>query len=171
MTSPLEKHAPQVAYDVAMRRLDAQMQQIDAIDSKVRLVIGAASGVITLFAGFAAVTIKAEIQACVIVGLVFMFLVILGYIPAIVLGVLAYRFREWERRPNWEALNQYIHEYSEDTMRIWVAEGCIESLKSNEPKIKHKVSQAEWAMRFLGAETLFSATGLLAIVITNAVRT
>lgn len=167
MTSATNPLAPQVAYDVAMRRLEEQMRQIDAIDNKIGLIIGAASAVIAIFAGFAATTIENDRSVSLAVGGVFIALAIVSYLPAIGLGLLAYRFEKWDLRPNWSYLLEYARGYSEDSMRFWVAEGCVLSLDENSKTLQRKLDRAGWAAVFLATEATVSALGLLAIVLAN----
>jgi len=158
----------EVAYDVAMRRLDEQMRQIDAIDNKIGVIIGASSAIATLFAGFASVAVQTESRASLWTGVAFMIVVVLLYVPAILFGMLAYRFHEWDLRPNWDQLLSFGTDYSDQIMRSWVADACVLSLKENLGKMSTKLSWAGWATRLLASETLMAAAGLLAIVAANA---
>ena len=145
------------------------MRQIDAIDNKIGLIVGAASGVIALFAGFAATTIQTDSRASLIVGALFMALVIVSYLPAIGFALLAYKFEAWDLRPNWTYLVQYADQYPEDTMQFWVAHGCVLSLESNSSRIQRKLDRAGRAIVCVSVETVVSALGLLAIVLANGI--
>jgi len=161
--------APQVAYDVAMRRLDEQMRQIDAIDSKIGFVLTAASAIIAVFAGFAAVTVKPEHEPSLAVSLAFMVLAGLIFVLAVVSGLQALRFYEWEVRPNWDDLLEYSDRYPDHVLQRWVAEACVASLKANAQLLDRKLSFGGHAMRFLLAEALTAATGLSALIVANTV--
>lgn len=56
----------EVAYEVALRRLDSQLQRVDIIETKVGLVLGLASTAIGIFAGFVAVVVNPNELASVI---------------------------------------------------------------------------------------------------------
>lgn len=157
-----------VAYDVAMRRLDEQMRQIDAIDAKIGALMTAVSAVMALFAGFAAVAVNSEEPVSVLVAGIFVAMVGVLYIGAMISGVRAYRFHEWQLGPNWDDLITYSKEYVSEAMRSWVAYACVSSLKNNKPVIGKKLDQAGWAIRFLAGQTFIASLGLLAIIITNA---
>lgn len=160
----------EVAYDVAMRRLDEQMRQIDAIDNRVGVIIGASSAVATLFAGFASVAVQTESRGSLWTGVAFITLVALFYLLAVLfalVGVGLWR-REWDLRPNWDQLLSFGRDYSDRAMRSWVAHACVLSLKENSGGIGSKLALYGWSMRFLICEALVAAAGLLAIVAANA---
>jgi len=160
--------APQVAYEVAMRRLDEQMRQIDAIDNKIGFVLTAASAIIAVFAGFAAVTVKPEHEPSLAVGLAFMVLAGSIFVLAVVSGLQALRFYEWQVQPNWDDLLEYSGRYPEHVLQRWVAEACVASLKANTQLLDRKLSYGGHAMRFLLTEALAAAVGLLALILANA---
>lgn len=160
-----------VAYDVAMRRLDEQMRQIDAIDNKIGVIVGASSAIATLFAGFASVAVQTESRESLWTGVAFMALVVLLYVPAVAFGMRAYRFYEWDLRPNWDDLLLFAKDYSDQVMRSWVADGCIASMKENSERISSKLAHAGRSTRFLVYETLAAAGGLLAILAANGAAT
>lgn len=161
--------SPAVAYDVAMRRLDEQMRQIDAVDNKIGVLLVAASTVIAVFAGFAAVAVDTGERPSLVVGTVFVALAGACYVVAMSLSILAFRFTQWDQRPNWDALLKYSRQYDDDAMRFWVAEGCILSLGENTQRLHVKLVRAGWATVFLGLEVAVAAAGLLSIIIANGV--
>jgi len=157
-----------VAYDVAMRRLDEQMRQIDAIDNKVGAVIGASSAIAALFAGFAAVAVDVDSPASLWTGVAFIGLVIFAYLPAVLFGVLAFRFWEWSLRPNWDQLLEFGKAFSEESMRSWVAHECVTSLATNVTRIHAKLAYGGWSTRFLIVETVLAAVGLFSVLVSQA---
>lgn len=160
--------APQVAYDVSMRRFDEQMRQIDAIDNKIGFVLTAASAIIAIFAGFAAVTVRPEHETSLAVSLAFMVLAGLMFVVTVISGLQALRFYEWEIRPNWDDLLEYSAQYSEPVIQRWVAEACVASLKTNAQLLEKKLSYGGRAIGFLLAEAMASAVGLSALIVANA---
>lgn len=157
-----------VAYDVAMRRLDEQMRQVDAIDNKVSVVVGASSAIAALFAGFAAVAVDVDSARSLWTGVAFIGLVIVAYLPAVVFGVLAFRFYEWSFRPSWQQLLEFGEQFSEKAMQSWVACECVTSLTTNATKIASKLGYGGWSMRFLVVETVLAAAGLLSVLVSQA---
>jgi hypothetical protein len=158
----------EVAYDVAMRRLDEQMRQIDAIDNKIAVIVGASSAVATLFAGFVSVAAETESTLSLWMGIVFIALAVCFYVPAILFGMRAYGFYEWEIRPNWDDLLLFAVDYPDQVMRSWVAGACVASLKENSSRISSKLEYAGRSTWFLVCETLAAAGGVLAMLAANA---
>lgn len=157
----------EVAYDVAMRRLDEQMRQIDAIDNKIAVIVGASSAVATLFTGFMAVAVRTDSSGSLWTGIAFIALVVCFYVAAITFGMRAYQFYEWDLRPDWDALLLFAETYPDEVMRSWVADACVTSLKENSSRISSKLAHAGRSTEFLVCETVAAAAGLLAIVAAN----
>lgn len=153
--------SPQVFYEVAMNRLDAQMNRMEAIDRKVASLIGFASVIIAVFAavlqlGFA----QQPLYVITLLGMAGA-----SYIGLVVFALLAYRFREWDFRPNLKTLDAYCRKYGDSTMREWVARECLRSYADNEKKLSSKTSNGRKAMWLLAIETTFLVvTVFLALV-------
>ena len=142
--------SPQVFYEVAMNRLDAQMNRMEAIDKKLASLIGFASVIIAIFAAALQLGQVAQPPLCAIV--------LLGlagatYIALIVFALRAYRFREWDFRPNLKKLDEHCTKYDDSTMRQWVARECLRSYEENEKKLASKTSDGRKAMGLLAVET------------------
>jgi hypothetical protein len=88
---------------------------------------------------------------------------ILYLIGVVVYGALmffvyrAYQVAKWSLRPDLDALKTYSAEYPDRTMRAWVANECIQSVKTNEPRLKAKTSRIAWALRLLALDALILA--------------
>lgn len=140
--------SPQVFYDVAMSRLEAQMNRMEAIDRKLASLIGFASVIIAVFA--AALQLGEAVPLCAIVPLG---LAGATYIALMVFALRAYKFRKWSFRPNLDDLSEYCVKYDDLTMRKWVAQECICSYRKNEEKLILKTSDGRRIIRLLTAET------------------
>ena len=143
------------------------MRQIDAIDNKISVMLAAASAIMALFAGFVAVTVTPGDTASLVLGVVFIALTGVFYVPGTIAGILAYRFYRWDLRPNWDDLLEYSASYPEPVMKRWVAEACVISLKENVTPIDRKLERAGWQMRLVAAQTAVASLGLLALVVAN----
>ena len=112
------KSSPQVFYEVAMKRLDAQMGRMEAIDRKVSSIIGFARTIIAVVTAALQMRGFTQVPQCV-----FVLLGLAGasYITLTVFAIRAYKFREWDFRPNLEALRKHCMSYDELTMKQWVA--------------------------------------------------
>lgn len=145
--------SPQVFYEVAMSRLDAQMNRMEAIDRKLASVIGFASVIIAVFAAalqFGGVT-QPPVGTIVLLGLAGA-----TYIVLMVFAVRAYKFMKWSFRPNLRDLHLHCkrRRYDDLTMRYWVARECLISYVKNEKKLLSKTSAGRKAMWLLAAETI-----------------
>jgi hypothetical protein len=159
----------EVAYDVAMRRIDEQMRQVDALDNRIGVIIGTSSALAALFAGFASVAVQTESRGSLWTGVAFITLVVLSYVLAVsVASVGLIMHREWDVRPNWDELLSFGRDYSDQVMRSWVADACVLSLKENLGRIRIKLALFGWSIRFLICEAVVAAAGLVAIVAANA---
>lgn len=143
--------SPQVFYEVAMNRLDAQMNRMEAIDRKLASLIGFASVIIAIFAaalqfgGFA----QRSLYAITLLGLAGA-----TYIALMVFAIRAYRFREWDFRPNLKTLGEHCVKYGDSIMRGWVARECLRSYTDNEKKLSSKTSDGRKVMWLLATETI-----------------
>jgi hypothetical protein len=161
--------AADAAYDVAMRRLDDQMRQIDAIDNKIALVIGTASAIAALFAGFAATTVEAAETGSLVTGILALASVGLIYGWAAYSAFRAYWFYEWSLRPNWDQLIEFSSTSADGLVKSWIAANCVRSMKENVGQIENKVERAGLAFKLLMAQGLATVAGMLAIVLVNGV--
>ena len=159
--------AADTAYDVAMRRLDEQMRQIDAVDNKASTAIAASSAVAALFAGFASVTIVADEVASLIVGTLAIALVMVIYSRALTYGLRSLQSAEWDLRPNWSDLIDYAKIADERLLRSWVADSCVASLTENRGRISDKLQNLSRALVFIEWQVLAAGAGFLAILFAN----
>ena len=155
--------SPQVFYEVAMNRLDAQMNRMEAIDRKLASLIGFASVIMAIFAAALQLGEPAQSPPSAIV---FLGLAGVIYIALMVFALRAYRFRKWSFRPNLDDLSEHCVKYDDLTMRKWVAQECILSYRKNEETLISKTSDGRNAVRLLFAETtLLIIAVVLALVI------
>lgn len=152
--------SPQVFYEVAMNRLDAQMNRMEAIDRKLASIIGFSSIIIAIFAAVLQLGGLTQLPLYAIAPLI---LAAASYVALLVFAVRAYRFQEWDFRPNLKELDEYCAEYGDSLMREWVARECITAYKDNEKKLSSKTSDGRKALWLLFTETV-----LLVVVVSLA---
>jgi len=85
-----------IACQVIEHRLDTIWNAISAIDTKTNVILGFASFVLTILAGFFSLE-PSKWQA---LSLVLFFLALLSYIVLVIVSILSYRIRGWSYRPN-----------------------------------------------------------------------
>lgn len=151
------RSSPQVFYEVAMNRLDAQMARLEAIDRKLGTLIGFASVIIAVLVA----TLQLgefpphPMSVCPHSAVTLLVLAGVSYVALIVFALRAYRFRVWDFRPNLEKLDEYCTKYSASTMREWVARECLRSYRENEQKLASKTSDGRKTIWLLAIETIF----------------
>jgi hypothetical protein len=158
----------EIAYEVALRRLDSQLHRVDVIDSKIGVVLGLAGTVLGIFAGFVAVVVDTGEPASIAFAGISGFIVLLVYVAAVIYGLLASATGEWDQRPNWDELLKEAQELELEKMHLWVAEGCVLSLKTNEGKLYRKTETASQATRLALMEAILVAVSLFGLLVVNA---
>jgi hypothetical protein len=151
---PDDVAAKQVYYDVATRQLDAQIARIATIDSKVATTLAFSSTALAIFAAFAALagTLKATasplflacVAAAVVVYLAQLFCLYRAYKPR----------KNFSYRPDLATLGAHAATFTDDEMRVWVADETARSLQTNEVILAAKVWDLERALGLLPVETL-----------------
>lgn len=156
-----------VAYDVAMRRLEEQMRQIDSIDTKVALIITSSAAIATLFVGFAGSTVDASRDLPVIVTIAMVALVTSVFMRIVTLGFEALWFNTWSLRPHWRTLLEVSSANQLELVQSWVAANCVESLEKNEQGIERKLKAAGRSYGWLVAEVLAASSATVVVVLAN----
>ena len=164
----MAQNSEEVAYEVALRRLDSQLQRVDIIETKVGLVLGLASTAIGIFAGFVAVVVDPNELASVIFAAVSGAVILIVYLFTMRSGLATFATTEWDQRPNWEELLVSARELDLPTMQLWVAEGCVLSLRQNEPQLRQKTKAAATATRLALIDVILVAVVLISLLIVNA---
>ncbi|MBA7668430.1 hypothetical protein ES703_76540 [subsurface metagenome] len=152
---PSNQWSYEVYYQVAMNRLEAQLNEIEAIDRKVAMLLSFASAIVTIFFTAGLYTLKpTDLHLSVLIPVsILSGLAIVIYIALVVFSLIAYHVRNWSLRPDLQTLKLNSSSYSEESMRIWVADQCILSMQVNEPRIRSKATAARKAVWLLGLET------------------
>ncbi len=160
---PKSQSAPNVLYEVAMNRLQAQMEQIDAIDAKLGTILGFASAILAIFAGFMALgNLERPLFALVLFGLAF-----LAYLALVIVTIYGYRLIEWHFRPDLNTLQEHCRSFDEAVMKTWVADECIRSINDNRDNIAYKASSANRAVYLLALEVILLALTFLLPLLLN----
>lgn len=155
-----------IAYEVALRRLESQMSNIDVIENKAGVVLGLASTLIAIFAG--ALALAADDLASVITAAPFGAVILILYLCIILIGLDSIRTGDWDERPNWDALLENAKELDVVSLEIWVAEGCVLSLHKNHPKVQQKAKGVNRAIQLTVWYSILIAVALFAVFVVNA---
>lgn len=155
-----------IAYEVALRRLDSQLARIEAIENKAAMVLGLASTLIAIFAGASA--LAADDLTSVAVASPFGLAILALYLCIMRIGLTSILTRDWDERPNWDALLESARELDIESLQVWVAEGCVLSLHANEPKIQQKAKDINRAIQLTVRYSVLIAVGLFAVFLVSA---
>ncbi|MCI0856751.1 MAG: hypothetical protein J4N98_08675 [Chloroflexi bacterium] len=140
----MAQSSAEVAYEVALRRLDSQLHRVDVVDSKIAVVVGLGGTAIGIFAGFAAVAVEPDERASVIFAAIAGIIVLAVYALAVINALRVYAIGKWDERPNWEDLLKKTNDDLSEVQR-WVARACVASLQG-----KRERSGTEGQCRTLG---------------------
>ena len=147
-----------VAYEVVEHRLSAQWSTIDAVDAKTNIILGFASTIVVIIAGFYSLGIRTwPVPSLVLFGLA-----LIAYILLVVLGLLSYRIITWSYRPKPSDLIEHCkgHRYSTADIKHWVAEECRTALDANNQTLNKKSSLTNWVLILFAVETILLVSGL-----------
>lgn len=136
----------EVFYDVAMRRLDEQLERADGLDSKLAQLFSFSSAVLPIFGAlltFAGDIGTATIAALVLAGVLYVGLAICVF--------LAYRVQQFSLRPRLDLLAEHCETYSEASIRRWVAQECVKSIKVNDDRLRDKGRFTQWSIACFAA--------------------
>ncbi len=156
--------ATELYYNVAMSRLDTQIQQIDQLDAKVATVFAFASGILAFFAGLLPLAASPMIMnhGIKIIALVLVAVALGIYLFIAYCIYRAYHVGTWDMRPDLKELEKNYLLQDDETLQRWIADECIRSMNSNEPLITRKGNLINQALKGLIAEVAFIAiTGMV----------
>jgi len=155
------------AYDVAMRRLEEQMRQIDQIDTKVGVTITAASAIVAIFATVCIAALKTASTWPLVTGVVAVVAVGGIYLLLARNALGAYRLYDWSLRPNWDDLIHFGEDAPDALLKSWAAVNCVDSLNENQDGIRKKLERLFRCYRLLEAEAIATLAGILAIILAD----
>jgi len=149
----------ELLYDLALKRMDAQMGQIDGIDTKLGLVFGFSNLATGVLGGLLALTsddgnISSATWALAAVGAVF-------YIVIFYLAIQGYIFRWYKYAPD---LKYYFFEafsWPPDSTKNQIAADIVDSVEFNDRIINRKVIYGRWAYGLLFIQVIFLTLALL----------
>lgn len=133
--------AAEVFYEVVTHRLNEQLDRISALDSKAAHLFIFTSAALPIFGGLLTFSGNASVAIfCLVVaaGIVYLGLVALTF--------SAYRPRDFSLRPDLDEFARHCTTYDDATMRRWVAEECLRSIRQNELVLLLKSRDIQWSM-------------------------
>ena len=147
-----------IAHEVVEHRLAALWSAIDAIDTKVNIILGFASAVLVLLAGFYSWGDK----DWPLVSLILFGFALAAYITVVILILRAYKVKGWSYRPDPSTLIKHSEntKLSVSDIRLWVVKECKLSINSTLADLNKKAILTNWALRIFAAESTLITVGL-----------
>src|SRR5439155_18209857 len=142
--------AENVFYEVAVERLNEQMDRVDKLDAKVAAVFSFSAAVLPIFGALLALFQSNPPK----LSIVFYFAAISVYLLLLAAATRAYMISGWRLDPDLDRLRQNSLQYDEPTVRLWVADECTRSIAVNERQLLTKA-------RYVGVSIALLAGGAL----------
>ncbi len=149
--SAIDERASTVFYEVTLRRLSEQLDNVRGIDSKVASLFGVASGILPVIGAILAIG-DAEFRWY---SWLLLALGVVAYLSLLYFCYRAYQVSDFSFRPNIGNLRTYSEGYSDEEMRWWVANECATSIEHNEPIIQRKAHALFVAVALLPVQAVF----------------
>ena len=153
------RNAEAIYFEVAMKKLDAQLADVKSIDQGFYSYFSIASTILPITAGFIS-SRDSLIQDCVVakLGLVLAF----GFYLAIfVVLVWSVRISKWDSRPLLSQWQEVTVGRTEEEMQRWLGDACVEAYANNEPVIEKRARRSGLVLWCLAGE----AGGLMVAVL------
>jgi hypothetical protein len=147
-----------IAHEVIEHRLAALWDAIDAIDTKTNIILGFASALLVLLAGF----YSWGDRDWPLVSLILFAFALAAYITIVVLSIRAYKVKGWSYRPDPSTLIKHSEDanLSVSDIRLWVTKECKLAIDDNLASLDKKAALTNYALRTFAAESTLIAVGL-----------
>jgi hypothetical protein len=142
--------APETFYDIATRRLDEQTDRANGLDTKLATAFGFSAAILPVFGALLAVAKNDRPKSALI-----LYLAAMGvYLIMLFFAVRAYRVTKFSLRPDLDTLKANCEKYNDEAMRAWVANECILSIHTNEPRLHRKAVRVTWTLGLLAVDAV-----------------
>jgi hypothetical protein len=130
--------ATNVYYEVTAKALDAQMGQIDQLDTKVSTAYAAATSVLAVFAALVALAALPKSGHVHIAVLICFGAACALYVVVSIFLLLAYRVGYWAYGPKMSTVKEHSEHYPAIGVQAWLANVYAGSIQENDDKIDVK---------------------------------
>jgi hypothetical protein len=147
----------EVYYEVAKRRLDEQLGEVDSMDSKATAAFAFSSSVLAAFAIlFTIPHLNVRFNWPTVLFFAALGVSVLTYIGVVWLLYLAYRVAEWSFNPALSDLAKALTAGNSTDNEIleWVGDEWGRSVEANRPRVADKRRYLGWALRLLPLEAI-----------------
>lgn len=146
------------AHEVIEHRLAVLWNAIDTIDTKTNIILGFASTLLIILAGFYSLGTKAwPTLSIVLFGLA-----LVAYVTLLILSILSYRVRDWSYRPDTKTLLEHSKDrkYNKADIESWVATEYMSACYENLAMLKTKSRLTNLVLYAFAIETITLVSGL-----------
>ncbi len=147
-------------YDVAMMKLNNQLDEIKTIDTRTTSYFTIGSAVLPIVAGF--LTTDRSQFGDSAVATYALFAGFAAYLALALFYVWSFRYTGWDTRPEVEQWKKVTTEFAVEDLQRWLGDACVEAYKNNEPRIEQKAGKSAWALWGLAGEVVFLSVAVLA---------
>lgn len=148
-------------YDVAMRRLDEQVERRESYSARASTTLAVGSTILPVTTGLLTLS-DHKLGTC---GVVLLSVSIVAFVVVVIFSMLVLLPATLDFRPDMETLNSHNDEYSANSVRTWAARECATSIGENEKRLRHKPWLLSTALGALAFETvLLAVASLLALL-------
>lgn len=146
------------AHEVIEHRLTALWKAIDTIDTKTNIILGFASTILVILAGFYSLGTKAWPALSIVLFVI----ALAAYITLLILSIFSYRIRDWSYRPDANTLIEHSQDrkYNKADIEGWVATECMSACYANLGMLKTKSRLTNWVLYAFAVETVTLTSGL-----------
>jgi hypothetical protein len=130
------KSAEALYCDVARARLNAQLAQVDTVDSKASAMFAIGSTILPITASLLAgerdvIADCAVAKYALVAGAAF-------YVALVGTFTWSYKLAQWDSRPELGQWKEITRGRQEEEMQRWLGDACVEAYQANKPQLEKK---------------------------------
>jgi len=152
--------AADIFYDVAMRRLDEQIERNDAYGAKVTAALSVGTTVLPITFGL----LEFQDRGVPTLGLALLTQAVAVYGLLMVCALNALVPTTLDYRPDLGELAKHSIDLSDTDTKRWVAKACVTSIKDNEGKLTRQFGLVKAALILLALETALLSVAVLVVI-------
>ena len=154
---PFPKTGERLVYELARDRIGMQMNQVDALDTKLASFLGLGGALL----GIGAAVLALREDTPPVATIVLFALASVLYVILAVICLRAYRIQDWNAGPKLEDAWANARRYAEQSLYWWAAEAYTKFYITNKVCLQPKIDAAKIGIWLFTFETGALALGLL----------
>ncbi len=150
----------EVFYDVAMRRLEEQLERRESYASRVAAALTVGATILPVTSGLLTLDGR-HVPTC---ALIFLYGSIVVFVTVVVFCLIVLLPGTLDFRPDMPTLVEHSRQQPTDAVRRWVANECVESIRRNDERLGRTVVYVSAALIALGIETVLLAVAAVLVI-------